>query len=232
LYYKRTGEETRLCKIKDFKFLEKNEDKFKFVTRDALLLDSKLNKSYQLARIGPFTSRATANDWILSQKGKFGNLREDNYMIRRKNTTEKNIEFVPFGENYPKNQGLQGVAVTMQKNGNWKCSDKEEEGCWVVNLVNLDHSWEMKEEASEVIEEESEEMQSQREQVWTLCKDLIARTGNIIFTRKEFLEKYESKLEKQWKTKNVGQNISRIFQELRDEGKITFLDDKGTYQLA
>lgn len=55
-----------------------------------------------------------------------------------------------------------------------------------------------------------------------------------VFTRQDFLEAEEDKILSDCGGGGAtpGQTISRVLQELRSDGVIAFLDEKGTYQLT
>ena len=72
---------------------------------------------------------------------------------------------------------------------------------------------------------------TQREEIWTLILEMCSKNQITIFTRTEFLNQYLQELSTRWSNaKTPGQTVSRIFQELRDEGKIGFLQ-RGVYKL-
>tara|TARA_B100001250_G_C19027504_1_gene455943 strand:- start:65 stop:295 length:231 start_codon:yes stop_codon:yes gene_type:complete len=71
----------------------------------------------------------------------------------------------------------------------------------------------------------------QRKQIWLLILQMYEENGKKNFTRKYFLNKFIKKLERKWPNqKTPSQTVSRIFQELRDDGKIEFLE-KGVYRI-
>jgi hypothetical protein len=72
-----------------------------------------------------------------------------------------------------------------------------------------------------------------KEAVEAAVRRHAAKSSNRTFNRQEFLADEQSRI-----LSDCGgggetpqQTISRVLQELRDSGVITFLDDQGTYQL-
>jgi hypothetical protein len=73
-----------------------------------------------------------------------------------------------------------------------------------------------------------------KEAVEAAVRRHASKTTNGVFTRQELLDNERSRILSDCGGGGVtpDQTISRVLQELRDEGTIAFLDDHGAYQLT
>ena len=72
-----------------------------------------------------------------------------------------------------------------------------------------------------------------REAVEAAVRRFAARSGDGLFTRQEFLDEERAQIlsDCDGGGDTPDQTISRVLQELRSDGIITFVDDQGTYRL-
>lgn len=73
-----------------------------------------------------------------------------------------------------------------------------------------------------------------RKAVEEAARRQAAKSSDGVFTRQDFIADQEARIvaESGGGGETPRQTISRVLQELRDDGVITFLDDHGTYRLS
>ncbi len=73
-----------------------------------------------------------------------------------------------------------------------------------------------------------------RDAVEAAVRRHAARCDGGVFTRQDFLSEEEARIVSDASAQGATprQTISRVLQELRNANVISFLDDRGTYQLA
>lgn len=72
-----------------------------------------------------------------------------------------------------------------------------------------------------------------REAVEGAVRRFAARSGSAVFTRQDLLDAERAQIlsDCDGGGETPDQTISRVLQELRSDGIITFVDDQGTYRL-
>lgn len=73
-----------------------------------------------------------------------------------------------------------------------------------------------------------------REAVEAAVRRCAAKSSDGVFTRQDLLEAEQAQIQSECGGggETPEQTISRVLQELRADGLITFVDDQGTYQLS
>lgn len=73
-----------------------------------------------------------------------------------------------------------------------------------------------------------------REAVEAAVRRVAAKNSDGVFTRQELLDAEQDQITSECGSSGATpeQTISRVLQELRADGIITFIDDNGTYQLS